>query len=66
MRFAFVREHRGRWPMEVLSEVLKVSRSGFYAWLRRPPSRSTERRLELTALIRQVHEEGRRSYGSRC
>ena len=64
MRFAFVRDHRRRWPVEVLCDVLKVSRSGFYAWLRRPPSRSAERRLELTAVIRQVHEESRRIYGS--
>ena len=64
MRFAFVREHRGRWPVEVLCGVLKVSRSGFYAWARRGPSRSAGRRLELAAAIREVHEEGRRTYGS--
>ncbi len=64
MRFAFVRDHRGRWPVEVLCDVLKVSRSGFYAWSRRGPSRAATRRLELAAEIRRVHEESRRTYGS--
>ena len=64
MRFAFVRDHRRRWPTAVLCDVLRVSRSGFYAWLRRPPSRSAGRRLGLVAAIREVHEESRRTYGS--
>jgi len=50
--------------VEVLCGVLKVSRSGFYAWSRRGPSRAATRRLELAAAIRRVQEEGRRAYGS--
>ena len=38
MRFAFVARHRPIWPVNWLCEVLKVSRSGFHAWLNRPTS----------------------------
>ena len=38
MKFAFIRDHQGEFPVEVLCDVLEVSRSGYYAWTRRPPS----------------------------
>jgi putative transposase len=44
--------------------VLEVSRSGFYAWRRRPPSAQAHRREQLTAQIQAVHAESRQTYGS--
>ena len=38
MKFGFIAKHRGIWPIGWLCEALGVSRSGFYAWLSRPPS----------------------------
>ena len=35
MRFAFILAERAVWPVVVMCAVLKVSASGFYAWLRR-------------------------------
>ncbi len=64
MRFAFIRDHQGRFPVEVLCEVLGVSRSGYYAWRDRPPSRGALRRGRLVAEIRQVHGDSRATYGS--
>jgi transposase InsO family protein len=43
--------------------VLKVSRSGFYAWRRRPPSPRARREAELIEKIRKVHDESRGLYG---
>ena len=39
MKFEFVAKHRGGWSVAMLCETIGVSRSGFYAWLVRPPSR---------------------------
>lgn len=39
MKFDFVARHRGAWPVAMLCEALGVSRSGFYAWRTRAPSR---------------------------
>ena len=64
MRFAFVRDHKAEFPVEVLCEVLKVSRSGYYAWSRRPPSPAALRRGQLVAEIRVAHGESRATYGS--
>lgn len=65
MKFAFIKANlSGLFPLEVVCEVLAVSRSGYYAWLGRVPSQRTLRREELAEKIRRVHEQSRRVYGS--
>jgi transposase InsO family protein len=64
VKFSFIKEHRRCWPVEVICRVLKVSRSGFYAWLRRPPSSRQIRRAALIEKIKAVHQENRELYGS--
>ena len=56
--------HRGEFRIETLCEVLGVSRSGYYAWRRRPRSQRDETNAKLTQTIRRIHEESRRIYGS--
>ena len=53
-----------RWPVSVICSVLKVVRSGFYAWCRRKPSRRQIRQQKLLVKIRQVYEEHQGRYGS--
>ena len=64
MRFRFVKDHRRRWPVQVMCRVLKVTRSGFYAWLKREPSARQLRREKLLTRIRVAHAENRELYGS--
>ena len=64
MKFAFVRDHQGAFPVELLCEVLGVSRSGYYAWRDRPPSPAAVRRSRLVEQIREAHAEARSVYGS--
>lgn len=64
MKFAFIRDNQEDFPVEVLCKVLGVSRSGYYAWDRRPDSARDRRRAELTQAIHQVHVESRSNYGS--
>ena len=64
MKFAFIRDHRRLWPAAVICRVLKVTRSGFYAWLKRKPSRRAVRQRQLLARIRVAHAEHRELYGS--
>lgn len=47
-----------------LCRALSVSRSGYYAWLRREPSRRSARDGELLLQIREAHAKSRRTYGS--
>ena len=32
MRFTFIRDHAGTWPIRLMCRVLQVSASGYYAW----------------------------------
>ena len=64
MKFTFVKEHRRTWPVVVICRVLKVSRSGFFAWLKRPPSKRRRRQEELIEKIKAAHQENRELYGS--
>lgn len=64
MKFAFIRDHKAEFPIEVLCDVLKVSRSGYYAWTRRPSSPAALRRGQLVSAIREAHEASRATYGS--
>jgi len=47
----------------MLCKVLKVSRSGYYAWRDRPPSKRTKENAALTERIREVHHRSRETYG---
>jgi len=64
VKYAFVRDHRRRWRVGIMCRVLRISRSGFYAWRKRPPSARQERSDRLLMKIRLVHQENRELYGS--
>jgi putative transposase len=47
-----------------MCRVLAVSASGYYAWLKRPPSARARAEVELTARIRAIHQYSRQTYGA--
>jgi len=65
MTFAFVAKHRGIWPTGWLCGALGVSRGGFYAWLRRPPSARAKANEALLAKVRASFLASDRTYGAR-
>ena len=64
MRFQFIEDHRGKLPVKRMCEILKVSRSGYYAWCARPPSEREMANQELLEQIKIVHRESDKTYGS--
>jgi putative transposase len=64
VKFVFVKKHRKRWPVRTICRVLKVARSGFYAWLKCKPSARQVRQQKLIEKIKIVHQENRELYGS--
>jgi len=64
MIFAFIQAHQEQWPVAVLCDSLGVSRAGFYAWQKRPPSAQQQRRDALLVEIRAIHSEVKQRYGS--
>jgi putative transposase len=47
-----------------MCEVLGVSRSGYYAWTKRPEHQQKKRRPALKKQIKKIHIESRETYGS--
>jgi putative transposase len=64
MRFAFILAERACWPVAVMCAVLKVSASGFYAWLRSVPSARAKKDERLKVLIAESFARSRQTYGS--
>ena len=44
--------------------MLEVSKSGYYAWQKRPESKRSKERKALSQKIKTIHENSRRTYGS--
>src|SRR5690349_18850019 len=58
VKFAFIQERlAAAFPLEVVCAVLEVSRSGYYAWSKRPSSARARRREELAEKIQRAHEQ---------
>ena len=64
MRFQFIEEHAADWSIQVQCDVLDVTRSGYYAWLKRPESATARKRDELTEKVQAVYLQNRRVYGA--
>lgn len=64
MRFAFIEWYRRVHPVLMMCRLLRASRSGFYAWRRRPESARTRENRKLLAYIRAIHRRRRQVYGS--
>lgn len=66
MKFEFIERNRSTFPVECLCRVLRVSRSGYYAWRQRGTavSERLERRRELCEAIALEFERSSDTYGS--
>jgi len=63
--FAFIAKHRGIWPVTWMCEALGVSRSGFFAWLIRPPCARARSDATIGARVRASFLQSDRTYGAR-
>ena len=64
MRFRFIAAEKAQFPVRLLCRILQVSRAGFYAWQRRPPTARARADERLGLEIAAIHAESRRCYGS--
>ena len=60
-----MKEWRLHFPVKIMSRVFNVSRSGFYTWLKREPSRRAQEDELLKVAIKAAHKRTRESYGAR-
>lgn len=64
MKYAFIAEHCGDYPVTMMCYVLEVSVSGYYAWRKREPSQHSREDAALAAKVETAFENNRRVYGS--
>jgi putative transposase len=59
-----MKQMRLRYPITITSRILKVSASGFYAWLDRPLSERAKEEMRLEVEIKAAHQRTRQTYGA--
>jgi putative transposase len=59
-----MRQMRLHYPILLISRILKVSTSGFYAWRDRPLSKWAQEEARLEVEIRAAHKRTRQTYGA--
>jgi putative transposase len=65
VRFGFIQEKAQRYPITILCKVMNVSKSGFFAWRGRPPSKKSNEDKVLEKLVEDAHRDSRGTYGRR-
>jgi transposase InsO family protein len=63
VKYAWIGAERASFPITRMCVLLAVSRSGFYAWQRRPLSARARSDDELAVLLRACHARHRGKYG---
>ena len=64
MRYRSIDRRRGMYPVRMMCRLLRVSRSGYYAWRARPESTRDKTDRKLTGMIRRIYTESKGTYGS--
>ncbi len=64
MRYLCIDRCRKLYPVLMMCRVLKVSRSGYYAWRVRPESQRAKTDRHLMRVIRRLHTDSKGVYGS--
>jgi putative transposase len=62
--YRFIDAEKATYPVCMLCRVLGVSRSGYYGWKDRMPSRKVQQDEALASKIREIHQRSRETYGS--
>ena len=62
--FRFIEAQKARHSVPRLCRMLGVSRSGYYAWRRRPPSDRSRFDAVLTQKIETIHRNSRATHGA--
>lgn len=65
MKYVFVRDEAKNHSVELLCQVLEVSRSGYYAFCTRPQSLRETINQRLMPMIKNIFEQNRKVYGYR-
>jgi len=61
----FVSQHTQEWPVQVVCQVLQLSRSAYYSWLSAKTKSSNQTENQVQTSIIETFQQHRRRYGVR-
>jgi putative transposase len=64
VKYAFIAKHGAAHSVAKLCHALQVSRSGFYEWAGREPSKRDQEDKRLLTCIHRIHVQSRQAYGA--
>jgi putative transposase len=64
VRFEFIEAHQGEFSIEAMCRCFELTRSGYYAWLKRPESARAVADRALSEHIERVFEQNQKRYGA--
>ena len=62
--YRLIEAERTSFPIQFMCRMLGVSRSGYYDWRDRLPSKRSREDAALSGKIREIHQRSRHTYGS--
>jgi len=63
-RYRFIRGYTKLFSVKKMCQVLKVSRSGYYDWVKYPLSKRRIKDMKLKQKITEIYTNSRKTYGS--
>ncbi|MEI6628947.1 MAG: transposase [Alphaproteobacteria bacterium] len=64
LKYQFMQKHRQEFCIERMSQLFKVSRSGYYRFIKATPSKRSLENKRLSVKIQDIHEASRKTYGA--
>ncbi len=64
MKYALIKSHEKKYPVEAMCRVLSASRSGYYQWRKGRVNQRQLRQEQVLEEIKKIHLESRGNYGS--
>nr|WP_285901376.1 IS3 family transposase [Arenibacter sp. TNZ] len=63
-KYRFIKHHKFKFPVGKMCKMFKISKSGYYDWLGRVPSKRVMENEAISSTIRDVYEDSFGSYGA--
>jgi putative transposase len=60
----WISDHAKQFKVQRMTELLEVSKSGFYRYLKRSPGKRSQENSFLLAKVKEIYDQGRKCYGS--
>lgn len=64
MKYAWIQAHAVEFSINLMCGLLSVSRSGYYSWCKRKPSKRAQANQLLDEKIREIHQLNKGRYGA--